>query len=48
MEEKEPEVIFLPEADNAIGDTGIYISENGYPERAEKYIDKMIDFGNSL
>jgi plasmid stabilization system protein ParE len=48
MEEKVRQVVFLPDADSAIENIGTYIAEKGYPDTAEKYVEQMIDFANSL
>lgn len=48
MEKEKPKVIFRPKASKSIESIGIYIAEMGYPERAEKFADKLHDFGYSL
>ena len=48
MEKTKPEVIFRPKASDSIDKITIYIATKGYPERAEKFAEKLISFGNSL
>ena len=48
MEQKIREVIFLPIAEAAIENIGTHIAENGYPDTAEMYVNRLIRFANSL
>lgn len=48
MEEKKPEVIFLPKTENSIFKIRVYIEERGYPESAKRFSDLLYDFGYSL
>lgn len=47
MEEKQ-KVIFSEEATQAIVDVSLYIEQRGFPETAERYVQRMINFGYSL
>lgn len=42
------EVINAPKAKKSINIIATYIIKKGYPETAEKFIDKLYDFGDSL
>jgi plasmid stabilization system protein ParE len=46
--EKKPKVIFKETARIAIRKIACFIEERGYPETAEKFTDKLFEFGNSL
>ncbi len=46
--EKAKVVIYTPKAKKSIRNIAFYISEKGYPETAEKFADKLYDFGYSL
>lgn len=48
MEKEKPEVVFTPKASADIARISIYIEEQGYPYTAEKLVERMYDFGNSL
>jgi plasmid stabilization system protein ParE len=50
MEEKAglPPVIFLPKAKRVIRAVAFRILEQGYPDRATKYSERMVQFGLSL
>jgi len=41
-------VIYAPKAANSIDSIRDYITEKGYPERAEKFTNSLYDFGESL
>jgi toxin ParE1/3/4 len=41
-------VIIKPKAEKSIASIGAYISEEGYPETAEDYLDRMKEFVKSL
>ena len=46
--EKEQKVIFRTKARYSLENVALYIEQKGYPETAEQYVQRMIDFGNSL
>ena len=48
MEKKKPKVIFSDKAKNDIFKTALYIELKGFPDTAEKFADKLYEFGNSL
>ena len=48
METKVITVIYAPKANKSILRIIAYIENKGYPETAEKFSDKLYDFGNSL
>lgn len=49
MEAKEEiKVIYAPKARTSINHITDYIEEKGYPATAEKFVQKLYDFGNSL
>lgn len=48
METQKIKVIFSPKAKKSIDKIIDYIEERGYPETAEKFANKLYDFGNSL
>ena len=48
MENQKIDVIYAPKAKSSINKIAAYIEEKGYPETAEKFINKLYDFGNSL
>lgn len=48
METKEIITIYAPKAKNSIGKIAAYINEKGYPETAEKFTEKLYDFGFTL
>jgi len=48
MESKKIGVIYAPTAKNSIRKIAAYIEDKGYPETAEKFINKLYNFGNSL
>jgi plasmid stabilization system protein ParE len=41
-------VITRPKAEKSIASIGAYISEKGYPDTAEEYLDRMKRFAQSL
>ena len=47
MAEKK-QVIFRKKAKQSIEEVSLYVEQNGYPETAEQYAQRMIDFGYSL
>lgn len=48
MEEEKAEVVFTARARKSISNISMYIEEEGYHETAEKFAEKLFDFGNSL
>lgn len=48
MESRKLPVVYKPQADNQILQIMFYIDEQGYPENAIKFIDKLYDFGNTI
>jgi plasmid stabilization system protein ParE len=46
--EKQKEVVFKKKATNSIRDIAFYILTNGYPENAEKFVERLLKFSNSL
>ena len=48
MESKKIGVFYHVEAENSISKIGAYIEENGYPETAERFADRLYAFGESL
>lgn len=48
MVEKKLEIIFKEQASDSITGIMIYISEQGYPETAQKFKKELYNFGNSL
>jgi len=48
MESRKLPVVYKPQADSQIFKIMLYISEQGYPERAVKFADKLYDFGNTF
>lgn len=47
MEENQ-NIVFREKAKLAIRDIAVYIELNGYPETAEKFVEKLLSFGSSL
>ncbi|OFY39308.1 MAG: hypothetical protein A2275_13105 [Bacteroidetes bacterium RIFOXYA12_FULL_35_11] len=48
MEKEKFEVVFRPKASDSIDKIVIYIEENGYPETAIKFSNKLYKFAYSL
>ncbi|MCH8317903.1 MAG: type II toxin-antitoxin system RelE/ParE family toxin [Bacteroidetes bacterium] len=48
MDKRKPEIIFKKKAIISINNVSAHIHEKGYPEIAEKFADKMYQFGHSL
>ena len=48
MEKSKPSVVFLPKAEKSLFKIFVYIAEQGYPERAEKFYLQLYEFGYSL
>lgn len=46
--EKKPKVVFKENSRVAIRNIACFIETKGYPETAEKFANKLFDFGNSL
>ncbi len=46
--EKKEKVIFRNKAKLAIRDIAFYIELHGYPDNAEKFAEKLVQFGQSL
>lgn len=46
--EKKEKIIFREKAKRSIRDIAFYIEHRGYPETAEKFAEKLVQFGNSL
>lgn len=46
--EKKEKVIFRKKAKFAIRDIAFYIELQGYPETAEKFVEKLVRYGHSL
>ena len=46
--EKKREVIYLPEAERNIFSISLYISQQGFPETAKRFANKLYDFGDML
>jgi plasmid stabilization system protein ParE len=46
--EKKGKVVFRDKALHSIRDIALYIALQGYPETAEKFTEKLVDFGKSL
>ncbi len=46
--EAKKEIIYRDKARQSILNIVIYIELNGYPENAEKFLARLIEFGNSL
>jgi len=46
--EKNEKIIFREKAKCSIRDIAFYIEQKGYPETAEKFTEKLVNFGNSL
>ena len=48
MEESKRVVIFRKRAEKSIFKTFLHISAQGYPDRAERFADRLYDFGYTL
>ena len=48
MDKRKFKVIFKKKAINSINNISAYISGKGYPETADRFADKLYDFGYSL
>lgn len=48
MEKEKPEVVFSPKASASIDKLIIYIEEKGFPITAERFTDRIYEFGSSL
>lgn len=48
MEKENLQIVFLPEANDVIGEVILYIEQKGFPETAEQYVLSMMDFAHSL
>ncbi len=48
MEKGERPVILIPKAEQAILNICIYIAEQGYPETATRFYDRLYDFAETL
>lgn len=48
MEKKTLAVFYKPVAERQITAIAIYIEQKGFPENAEKFANKLYDFGDSL
>lgn len=48
MEKKEVKVVFRKRALEDIRDTAFFIEENGYPETAERFAEKLFEFGQAI
>jgi len=46
--EKITEVIFREKAKHSIKEIALHIEESGYPETAEKFSQRLVEFGHSL
>lgn len=48
MEKKALKVFYKPIAERQITAIAIYIEQKGFPENAEKFVNKLYDFGDTL